>query len=83
MTIVLAVIQKRRAIVSDHAAGLDCADEDCAMNYNCQGMDYGIPFETSCTNCVDDDDDGLVDCDDSDCNEDTACMMVPLYGIPF
>lgn len=37
--------------------------------------------EINCTDGVDDDLDGLIDCDDSDCLVDEACTMVALYAV--
>lgn len=33
----------------------------------------GVPYETACANAVDDDGDGLADCDDPDCRGVTGC----------
>ncbi len=48
---------------------------------------YGIPYpvldtETDCTNAVDDDQDGKIDCSDEDCSGNPNCGAVPTYGIP-
>ncbi|MEM9917156.1 MAG: hypothetical protein AAF990_03630, partial [Bacteroidota bacterium] len=34
------------------------------------------PFETDCTNGIDDDGDGLIDCDDPDCGFETFCANI-------
>ncbi len=33
------------------------------------------PFETSCDNGIDDDGDGLIDCEDPDCGQDNLCLV--------
>ena len=38
----------------------------------------GSSAETDCTDGVDNDGDGLIDCDDADCASDTACLPVPV-----
>lgn len=38
--------------------------------------------ETICSDRMDNDDDGWIDCDDSDCYEDEACISVALYAVP-
>lgn len=35
---------------------------------------YGDDSETSCTDSVDNDNDGLIDCEDSDCSNDASCQ---------
>ena len=49
-------------------------DNDCLNDAACQGTLYGIPFEQDCTNGVDDDVDGNLDCLDSDCALAPNCM---------
>ncbi|MEM8907021.1 MAG: LruC domain-containing protein, partial [Bacteroidota bacterium] len=34
------------------------------------------PFESNCSNGIDEDGDGLIDCDDPDCNSSSACITV-------
>jgi hypothetical protein len=46
------------------------------------GTKYGIPIETNCTDGKDNDGDGKIDCDDSDCAQAPGCMHT-LYGIPY
>ena len=43
---------------------------------------YGIPYESLCDNQVDDDGDGDIDCADSDCIDNGACVDLPVYGVP-
>ncbi len=52
---------------------------DDGIDQDCDGADATSASttptsETSCTNGVDDDQDGLTDCDDSDCASDAACQ---------
>jgi hypothetical protein len=42
---------------------------------------YGIPYETNCTDGIDNDGNGLTDCADPHCRTLPDCMVV--YGIPF
>ncbi len=39
-------------------------------------------FENACDDEIDNDDDGLIDCDDPDCLDDEACVTEDLYGAP-
>jgi len=49
---------------------MDCADQDCQLDVNCQ-----LPSnETSCTDGLDNDGDGFIDCADADCSNDSACL---------
>jgi hypothetical protein len=43
----------------------------------CGGTCAGPPIETDCQNGIDDDGDGLVDCDDADCGTDPICLIPP------
>jgi len=47
---------------------------DAGETYTSCPADCPAPTETSCTNGVDDDSDGQVDCQDSDCTSDPACQ---------
>ena len=75
----------------------DCDDPDCEDTAAClpgaggSGPETGSGgatdggagnIETSCTNRVDDDDDGDVDCDDSDCGFHPDCGAPPTGGAP-
>ena len=44
------------------------------------GVIYGIPFETNCTDGIDNDHNGLTDCADPYCLTQPACVV---YGIPY
>lgn len=44
---------------------------------------YGVPLEDNCTDGIDNDDDGDIDCDDLNCADDTACNVIPPYAGPF
>ena len=48
----------------------------------CNEDDETPEFETSCTDSVDNDEDGLVDCNDEDCFDEMSCA-VSAYGYPF
>lgn len=55
---------------------LDAGDEDIAFdNLTVSGSGCGgsNPVESNCSDGIDNDGDGLVDCDDPDCNADPAC----------
>jgi hypothetical protein len=39
--------------------------------------------ETNCTDGVDNDGDGTIDCSDSDCYDTVACNTADAYGVPF
>jgi hypothetical protein len=65
--------------------GCDAVDLYGAPPDDTQAVDtatpeYGAPIE-DCTNEIDDDLDGLVDCDDDDCDGDPACDA-GLYRAP-
>ena len=49
----------------------DCAEGVCVDNV-CEVLN--LEFETVCSDTVDNDQDGDVDCDDSDCEDDTDCV---------
>ncbi len=65
----------------------DCLDPDCALSTDCSGGgdddtqgdddthgdDDTSSGESDCANAIDDDSDGLTDCDDPDCAQDDAC----------
>ncbi len=60
-------------------------DEFCpADDPDCATILYGVPtFEGDCSDGLDDDGDGLVDCCDDDCEGDSACAVAcPEYGAP-
>jgi hypothetical protein len=47
------------------------------------GPVYSAPLVESCDNGADEDGDGLIDCDDPDCDDDVNCIgPVPLYASP-
>ena len=56
----------KRTVTINHVPSLDPA---------CTGGGSGTP-EQDCTNGTDDDGDGAVDCDDSDCSSDAACIIM-------
>ncbi|MFO0611902.1 MAG: thrombospondin type 3 repeat-containing protein [Polyangiaceae bacterium] len=65
---------------ADHDGVLD-EDDDCPMTANSDQLDTDAdglgnvcdPTEGSCNDGVDDDNDGLVDCDDTECAADLTC----------
>ena len=71
-------------------ANVDCDDNDSSVypgateiaddgiDQDCDGGDL-VTIETSCADGVDDDVDGSVDCDDSDCANDAACATQLTY----
>jgi len=75
--------------LDDDGDGLiDCNDDDCSDDAMCPSCTDGItngdetgvdcggscePCVEDCANGIDDDQDGLIDCDDSDCEQDLAC----------
>ena len=53
----------------------DGIDQDCDGSDASSGGGSTTPTsETSCTNGIDDDQDGWIDCDDTDCSSDAACQ---------
>jgi len=44
--------------------------------------DTGVAAEDDCTDELDNDGDGLIDCDDDDCFDDPACEDMGVYGAP-
>jgi redox-regulated HSP33 family molecular chaperone len=62
------------------AALVACQEEDDTAMVELYGA--GPVEELVCDDAVDDDDDGLTDCDDPDCDDDPACADVGLYGAP-
>jgi len=47
------------------------------------GPVYSAPLVENCDNGADEDGDGLIDCDDPDCDDDVNCIgPVPLYASP-
>ncbi|MBW3015758.1 hypothetical protein KY330_05015 [Candidatus Woesearchaeota archaeon] len=48
-------------------------DDAYMINPQASGSTYD-PYGEKCANGIDDNDDGLVDCDDPDCSEELACM---------
>jgi len=64
------------------------SDVDCGANEYCDTEDCicvpetpEISYETYCDDGIDDDGDGLVDCDDDDCADDPACQRAGLGWI--
>ena len=49
-----------------------CDDPDCASYYLC-APGLSIEGHNTCSNCVDDDGDGLEDCEDTDCLDSVYC----------
>jgi hypothetical protein len=61
------------------AQGADCYDDDCALNPSCcRPVLGGETTGALCTNKRDDDCDGLVDCDDTQCAGTRACCVAYL-----
>jgi hypothetical protein len=59
--------------------GADCYDDDCALDANCcRPVLGGESTGTLCTNRKDDDCDGQVDCDDTQCAGVRACCIAYL-----
>ena len=58
-----------------------CFEKDQAVPLYATTFDSGN-FEGICDDVVDNDDDGLTDCDDPDCDDDPACEAVDEYGAP-
>ena len=59
---------------------VDCADTNCTFDPACTGA--GTPTgEASCTDGVDNDTDGLIDCADSDCANNCAVLWVPVSSV--
>jgi hypothetical protein len=52
------------------------------LGAGCRDDDSGATGEI-CTNNIDDDGDGAVDCADAECSEEEACLPVAAYGVPF
>lgn len=55
---------------------ISCADRDCAARScgsGCICTSYGTQRETNCTDGVDNNSNGLIDCLDPDCDRDVAC----------
>ncbi|XP_067120237.1 teneurin-m-like isoform X3 [Centruroides vittatus] len=50
----------------------------CQCEVDWDGIDCGIPLERVCDDMLDNDNDGLVDCADSECCNDKACENNPL-----
>ncbi|MBK8259262.1 MAG: DNRLRE domain-containing protein [Polyangiaceae bacterium] len=55
------------------------SNSDCRAGYSCQDFGFGTPVcwpaPETCDNGIDDDGDGAVDCDDSECYWDQACAV--------
>ena len=57
---------------SSYISGKVSCNADCTVNYKaCEK--YVAPKPEICGNHIDDDEDGLIDCDDSDCASDASC----------
>jgi cysteine-rich repeat protein len=62
-------------------AGLDCDDNDATVNPGLGNCPVPV-IEQSCDDGVDDDHDGLVDCDDPDCAEACAAVEATCAAAP-
>jgi hypothetical protein len=58
-----------------------CFDKEVAVPLYAATFDSGS-FENACDDEVDNDSDGLLDCDDPDCADDPACVSDELYAAP-
>ena len=62
----------------NNGCGANITCGDCSSGYACNSTGQCVfNKEINCTDGIDNDNDGFIDCEDSDCKDDKACLACP------